>query len=210
MNEVRSTAAWAAALGISIAEVPPRAEASSPVSAYSAREIATRALILQGVVATASGVEAQPIIEWFQSEDLWISVSPKEREFLETHREQSTIVDGLRWRQEAEWTALWVVGMVESLGLPVRCCDTRRLVDEVMPALGTAVEPFLSRAFLRTDAELLAEDDRTYNLWCNAMAERSAGARLPPDLNLSVLYQRRYVFEWLDRLEEWDDVVCDA
>jgi hypothetical protein len=33
---------------------------------------------------------------------------------------------------------------------------------------------------------------------------------VPEDLNWSVLYERRYAFEWLDGLEDWDEVTCDA
>jgi hypothetical protein len=56
---------------------------------------------------------------------------------------------------------------------------------------------------------LLAEDDRTYDLWCRANAARRKKEPLPADLNWSVLYERRYAFEWLDGLEAWDDVTCD-
>jgi hypothetical protein len=55
----------------------------------------------------------------------------------------------------------------------------------------------------------LAEDDRTYNLWCYAQKAHRKGA-LPADLNWGVLYERRYAFEWLDGVEDWDEVTCDA
>ena len=32
----------------------------------------------------------------------------------------------------------------------------------------------------------------------------------PADLNWWVLYERRHAFEWLDGVQEWDDVTCDA
>jgi hypothetical protein len=57
---------------------------------------------------------------------------------------------------------------------------------------------------------LLAEDDRTYNLWCHANLALRRGEPLPSDLNYRVLYERRYAFEWLDGLEDWDDVTCDS
>ena len=56
---------------------------------------------------------------------------------------------------------------------------------------------------------LLAEDDRTYNLWCYAQPARRNGT-LPAHLNWGVLYERRYAFEWLCGNENWDDVACDA
>src|SRR5262249_41626225 len=105
---------------------------------------------------------------------------------------------------------LWVIGKVESLGLPTRCCDTQRLVDEIMPALGSDIASYLASSEVRPPGLLLAEDDRTYNLWCQAHAAQRQRQPLPEDLNWSVLYERRYAFEWLDGMEDWDDVTCDA
>lgn len=99
---------------------------------------------------------------------------------------------------------------VESLGLPTRTCDTRRLCDEIIPPLGLAITPFLASAELRPPGLLLAEDDRTYDLWCRAHTARRKGERFPDDLNRRVLYERRYAFEWLDGTQDWDEVTCDA
>jgi hypothetical protein len=57
---------------------------------------------------------------------------------------------------------------------------------------------------------LLAEDERTYNLWCYALAAQRNGESLPSDLNLGVLRERRYAFEWMDGNQDWDEVTCDA
>jgi hypothetical protein len=103
-----------------------------------------------------------------------------------------------------------MIGKVESLGLPTRCCDTRRLVDEIIPALSSDISDFVGEAKLRTPGALLAEDDRTYNLWCYALAAQRKGEALPADLNLSVLRERRYAFEWMDGNQKWDEVTCDA
>jgi hypothetical protein len=99
---------------------------------------------------------------------------------------------------------------VATLGLPVRCCDTRRLVDEIIPQLGDSLHDFIGRAELRVPGALLAEDDRTYNLWCYALAAQRRKEALPRDLNLAVLRERRYAFEWMDGNQEWDEVTCDS
>jgi hypothetical protein len=83
-------------------------------------------------------------------------------------------------------------------------------VDELMPPLGSDVGGFLTSAELLPPGVLLAEDDRTYDLWCRATAARRNGEPLPDDLNWGVLYERRYAFEWLDGNQGWDDVTCDA
>jgi hypothetical protein len=105
---------------------------------------------------------------------------------------------------------LWAIGKVEAIGLPTRGCDTRRLVDEIIPPLGSDIGGFLNSAELRPPGVLLAEDDRTYNMWCYANSAFRKGEPLPSDLKWWVLYERRYAFEWLDGQPEWDDVTCDS
>jgi hypothetical protein len=105
---------------------------------------------------------------------------------------------------------LWAIGHVESLGLPTQGCDTQRLVDEIVPPLGSEINAFLDSATLLPPGELLAEDDRTYDLWCYATSAVRKGEPLPADLRWWVLYERRYAFEWLDELQDWDEVTCDA
>ena len=167
-------------------------------------------VILQGVCAVAADVDAEPIIEWFRDQRVWASVTPQERTFLKNPSPTTQQRNALGWHQEAQWTLLWVVGKVEALGLPTRTCDTRRLCDEIMPALGSDIAEFLTSAKLRPPGVLLAEDDRSYDLWCRYFATRRKGEPLPDDLNYWVLYERRYAFEWLAGMQDWDAVTCDA
>lgn len=205
-----STKAWAKSLGISVAAIPPAVEGYSKRCRRSARQIAVRAVILQGVVAVACDVDPEPVIEWFHEQRVWRSVTPEERAFLHNTPPTNEQCRKFGWHQEAEWTLLWVISKVETLGLPTRCCDTRRLCHEIIPPLGSDIGAFLASVELRSPDVLLAEDDRTYNLWCYAHAARRKGEPLPEDLNWSVLYERRYAFEWLDGMQAWDEVTCDA
>ncbi len=172
----------------------------------------TRPSSSRAFVAAAFGVDPEPIVEWYRDQCVWDQVSPEEQAFL--HDPASFNKDhwnSLRWRQEAEWALLWVVGKVAVLGLPTSQCDTRRLVDEIIPGLGSEIEPFLLSVELRLPGVLLAEDDRHYDLWCSYIqTRRKSTYPLPGDLNFSVLYQRQYAFEWLHGIEAWDDVQCDA
>ena len=206
------TQEWARSHGISTAPTLAAVAGYDEPCAFTARQIATRAVVLQGVVAVASEVDPEPVVEWYREQGVWEHVSPGEQEFLVAP--DSLDRDGwnaLRWRQEAEWTLLWVVGKVEALGLPIRQCDTRRLVDEIIPALGSDIEPFLASAALRPPGILLAEDDRHYDLWCRYHQTRRESVRkVPRDLDVNVLYQRQYAFEWLHGIEAWDNVQCDA
>jgi Domain of unknown function (DUF4272) len=204
-----STKKWAESLGVSVEATPPAAEGSAGRCPRSARQVAVRALILQGVVAVAAEVDPEPVVEWFREQRIWRSVTPKEKAFLRNWSPTQEQRNEFGWHREAEWTLLWVVGKVESLDLPTRGCDTRRLVDEIMPPLGSEIGEWLASAEVREPGVLLAEDDRTYNLWCYAQKARRK-RELPADLNWNVLYERRYAFEWLDGMQDWDDVTCDA
>jgi Domain of unknown function (DUF4272) len=207
---VVTTEEWARACGISVEETPPAVADYSEPCPRSTREIAVRAVILQGVVAVGFEVEPGPVAEWLREQGIWGQVSPGEMAFFQNPSPTDLERNHFCWHQEAEWALLWAIGKVEALGLPTRGCDTRRLVDEIIPPLGSDIEGFLASAGLRPPGVLLAEDDRTYDLWCRAIAARRDRQPLPRDLNLSVLYERRYAFEWLDGHQDWDDVTCDA
>src|SRR5262245_7518814 len=204
------TEAWARSFGISVEATAPEIEGYTKPYARSAEEIAVRTVILQGVVAVASDVDAEPIVDWFRAQGIWPQVAPEEKAFLQDPAPTEEQCNKLGWHWEAQWALLWCVGKVEALGLPTQTCDTRRLCDEIMPPLGSDIADFLISSRLRSPGTLLAEDDRTYDLWCRALACRRKGEALPDDLHWNVLYERRYAFEWLDGMQDWDVVTCDA
>lgn len=135
-----TTEQWARSFGISTAPTAPPVTDYDEACPFGAREVATRAIVLQGVVAVACEVDSEPIIEWFKEQRVWNAVSPKEQAFL-------------------------------------------------------------------LDPKPAGSD----NLWCQYFqTRREHPESLPSDLNLEVLYQREYAFEWLQGIEAWDDVQCDA
>ncbi|MEM8671790.1 MAG: DUF4272 domain-containing protein [Planctomycetota bacterium] len=203
------TSEWVELHGISNALTPPEVRDYEEPCSRTPREIALRTVVLQGIVAVGAEVDPAPIIDWYHEQGVWDHVTRDERVFLT--QENPTREERLRfcWHQEAEWALLWAIGKVDHLGLPTKCCDTARLVDEIIPALGSDIEPFVSSAQLLQPGLLLAEDDRTYDMWCCAQKALRAGL-LPDDLKMSVLYERRYAFEWLDGNQIWDEVTCDA
>ena len=146
---MHSTETWAKSLGLSVEPTPPTVEDYSKRCPRSSRQVAVRALILQGIVAVASGVNRKPILEWFREQRLWRSVTPEEKAFLNNPLPAKEQRNKFGWHQEAEWTLLWVIGKVESLGLPTRECDTQRLVDEIIPPLGSEIADFLATAKVR-------------------------------------------------------------
>src|SRR5947209_2383295 len=77
-----TTEEWARSHGISTAPAPPAVAGYDEPCPFTARQIATRAVILQGVVAVASGVDPEPVVEWYQEQGVWDQVSPEEQKFL--------------------------------------------------------------------------------------------------------------------------------
>src|SRR5690349_5680171 len=205
-----TTAEWAEQHGLPVDSVPPAVPDYVEPCPRTAREIAARCLVLQGVIAVAAECNPEPISDWLREQGLWDAVTPAEKAYI--HAEEWTEEEDRRmaWHKEALWTLLWVIGKIEALGLPTIQCDAARIVDEIMPALGDDVEPFLASARSVLPGQLLAEDDRTYNMWCYTHVDPMAGKPLPDDLIVTVLYERRYAFEWLDGIQEWDEVICDA
>lgn len=58
-----TTQGWAQAHGISVEDTPPTVENYAEPCPRSAREIATRVVILQGVVAVACDAGPEPVVE---------------------------------------------------------------------------------------------------------------------------------------------------
>ena len=88
-------------------------------------------------------------MDWFHEQRLWRSVTPEEKAFLHDPSPTKEQRNTFGWPQEAEWPLLWVIGKVESLGLPTREWDTRRLIDEIIPPLGSEIADFLATAKVR-------------------------------------------------------------
>ena len=63
----------------SVEATPPTVEDFSKRCPRSARQIAVRVLILQGVVAVASEVDPEPIREWFQEQRIRAVSLPKRK-----------------------------------------------------------------------------------------------------------------------------------
>ena len=168
-----------------------------------------RSLALHCAAAVAFGVDRDTVVCWMHDQGIWDATSPAERAFLESDSPAAgEMALAFQWRKEAEWTLLWAGGLIESLGPPSQQCDTVALAIDIMPRLGSDIGAFLARARFRPDAELAAENTRHRDLWRRALDARRAGTRsADPDWN--VLFQRRYVFEWLTGPAEWDLVMCD-
>jgi len=204
-----TTKQWASSHGIDTDNALPAVADYDEPTPRTAQEVATRTVILHSIAATGYGVDSETIIAWLRDQSIWQHASPAEQSLLQASNPTDQELSDARWRQEAQWALLWAINKVEFLGLPTETCDTAALVDRIMPGLGESIEQFVSSAQLRPPGELLAEDDRVYNLHCYARPVIRKGS-LPSDMVYPVLAQRHYAFEWLTGSDQWDDVQTDT
>lgn len=203
------TKAWAASHGVCTTAIVPAVQDYHEKCPCCPADVARRAIVLHCIAAVGYGVNAQPVVDWLVNESLWKTVSPSERAFLALRKPTKKQINAARWRQESQWALLWSIGRVRSLGLPTKTCDTRKLVDEIMPGVGDSVEEFVASARLRPPGWILAEEDRTYNLLCYARQAARTNT-MPADLIFNVLYERHYAFSWLGSNDNWDSVEMDT
>lgn len=204
-----TTIEWVQAHGVCIEATVPFKDQDGNQCPRSVEEVAIRSIILHTVAAVGYRVDSKLLVDWLKDQQIWDYVSPLEKTWFAakamTNKERSRLC----WRVEAEWTLLWAISKVQSLGLPTQTCDTAILVDDIMPTLGDPIAAFIASSQLRSPGALLVEDDRVYNLHCYARQAFKTNT-VPDDLIYDVLVQRHYAFEWLQSRDEWDDIRLDT
>jgi hypothetical protein len=204
------TKEWAESLNINTQDVLEPSEDITESYCRTASEVAVRTIILHSIVAAGSGINSERITEWLQDQNLWEQASPRERSILQSPRRFKEDRSGAQWLQEAQWALLWTIQRVESLGLPTKTCDSTKLIDEIMPVLGSAdIDQFIASAEFRPAEEISAENDRITKLYYYAQ-KAADKEEMPEDLIYAVLYNRYYALRWLTGDEPWDDVDMDT
>ena len=200
------TKEWAESLKINTQDILAPPENISESYCRTAAEVAIRTVILHSVVAAGSGIDRERITEWLQDQNLWEQVSPRERSTLQSPRRFREDRSEAQWLQETQWTLLWTIQKVKSLGLPTKTCDSVKLVDEIMPVLGgDDIDRFITNAEFRPAAEIDAENGRITRLYYYAQKAADKN-EFPEDLIFGVLNNRYYALRWLTGDEPWDDV----
>lgn len=205
-----STKEWAESFKINTQDILPPSEDNIESYCRTAGEVAIRTIILHSIVAAGSGIDRERITEWLQDQNLWENASPHERSALLSPRVFREDRSGAQWFQEAQWALLWTIQKTRALGLPTKTCNSVKLVDEIMPALGgDDIDQFISNAEFRPAAEINAENDRQSRLYYFAQQAIDKD-ELPEDLIYGVLYHRYYAFRWLTSDDPWDNVNLDT
>jgi Domain of unknown function (DUF4272) len=189
----------------------------------SAQDVAKRTLVLWAVELRAEGVARDEAIALIEKLDLWDSVSPQEKLFLESEEPDPETAKALVWRLESIWVLLWSLGYIEELEWPTGMCDVTKLVKILKPL--ESDPNFISGAKLRSKAEILDQQDLAMRIhWAIRDASLSDAKMVPKGLDwtnresmvpielspsVGVVEQRHYVLNWLVRYldpKDWDNV----
>src|SRR6266478_1425802 len=83
-----------------------------------APEVARRLLVLWAVELKAEGCPQSEAVGLVENLNLWSSVSPSEKKFLQNENPDPEECQRLVWRLESIWVLLWALGYVEQLDWP--------------------------------------------------------------------------------------------
>ncbi|MGY8653677.1 MAG: DUF4272 domain-containing protein [Verrucomicrobiia bacterium] len=135
------------------------------------------------------------------------ALSPAETEFLEKWFPDRQSKIQFAWRFESLWALLWVLGMVEEIGEPMK----PRTVDEVGAAMGLPSDRLFA-AELRPASEILDQLDFIYRCHWATTDARIKAEPPPGGLDPGVVMERHHALKWLTCFQntEWDDVATDT
>jgi hypothetical protein len=176
------------------------------------REVATRALVLFGVVAAALGAPREEVTAWLQDQKMWNDLSPSEAHFLmaKVIDHQSKINFG--WQSERLLMLVWALGKMKELPGPGAQCDIGEFQSILPPYADTSVADFLRSASLLSDDELMAKSEELLNQHWSARDAKLNGIAAPDGINIEIVQERHYAINWITGYcgLPWDDVTTDT
>jgi Domain of unknown function (DUF4272) len=197
-------------------------EDENEVKIQPASEVARRVLVLWAIELRAEGMPQAEAVGPIERLDLWISVSPSEKAFLQNENPSPDECQQLVWRLESIWVLMWALGYIEELDWPSGMCDVPKLAGLVSPHED---DPgFITSARLRPTSEILDAQDLIMRIHWAIRDAYLLGGMIPEDLHWSeqseyvpvtmsaavgVVEQRHYTLNWLVNFlepEDWDHV----
>ena len=179
----------------------------------STQEVASRAIVLNCVVAASFDVPRKSLIQWLEKERLWSSVSPWESDYLQAKRPRKK--DNIEANQSAEAAATlaWALGLIPELPHASSPTDLE-LIVKVLPRIESPTALFVKNAKLRPDSEIKAFNNSIYEMHWSVRDAYLNGREPPDDLHPVVVYQRHRAANWLcpEIVGDlpWDDVTTDT
>lgn len=85
------------------------------VKLQSPADAARRALVLWAVELRAEGIPDEEVHGLIEQQNLWNSVSPQEKAFLENKNLNQDECQEFVWRSESIWVLMWALGYIKKL-----------------------------------------------------------------------------------------------
>jgi len=174
-------------------------------------EIGKRIICLVCVAAAADNVNQEIIINWLQNESLYLSLTKKEKSFLNSKQIKDKEKNKFSWASENAWLLLWSVGKVKR-SLPTEECNIQEILN-VIPSIGTSITEFLNSLKTINKNKILDMSDFLYRAhWSTRQYELAKDVNIG-DLNSGVVSEWHYAVNWLtnyESIENWDDITTDT
>ena len=123
-------------------------------------EVAERLFILLAVSFTAYNFnESEKVMNWLKKEDLWKSVSDKEKEFFRDPDPSDEEKQILSWRFEGAYILAWCLGKVQFEPKPESECGEQQVGEFFgqVPAIGNNIDEFFADLDYRPLSEIVDE-----------------------------------------------------
>jgi hypothetical protein len=174
------------------------------------KEVARKAVVLYGLIFVAHKEKASAdIISYFKKYDLWKSVSPEERQYLEKNNKTDNDNNPVTWRLENLNVLLWALGHFEKLSFPTTICDFSNYQD--LPNLDTEPTAWINKSKLRNREDILNETDLIYRIHWATEDARINDKKVPANLDPDIIMERHFALNWLTMYaDNWDDITTDT
>lgn len=119
-----------------------------------------RLLILLAVAFTAYNFDqSEKVMDWLKKEQLWKSVTEKEKEFFRDPDPSDQEKQDLSWRFEGAFILAWSLARIPNAPLPESECTEQQVSEflEQVPPIGSPTEEFFEELEFRSFAEILDE-----------------------------------------------------
>jgi hypothetical protein len=196
--------------GVPVLEHLPLVEDYREAKFRNEKEVAKKAVVLYGLIYVAHGEKtSKEMIDYFKKYNLWNSVSPEERQYLEKENKTSEDNNPMTWRIENLNVLLWALGNFQTLSFPTTICNFSNYSN--LPDLEVDPTPWIENSKLRNKEDILNQTDLIYRIhW----ATRDAGLKgktMPAGLSEDIVMERHFALNWLTvYAEDWDEITTDT
>lgn len=177
----------------------------------SAKDIATRCVILAALLQLHFGAPRDFIEKYITDYKLIGSLSPIEKKILQKGYENLNEQEKVNffWTIEAIWALAWVGKKINSLSFNTSADDT---LVSMFPNFQESESPkkFIDNFEIRSEKEIYIELDKFYRVHWFARNNKIIGKK-SPQADLDIIMERRKALEWAaNSNEEWDEISLDT